>query len=100
MMPLNTVKNVGFQKMLYTFEPHYVLPDRKAITHHYMPEMYRQVKIKITEAMKRGLLYFSLTTDAWTSRASNSYVTHTVHYIDEKSGELNLSGELKENLAK
>jgi len=34
-----------------------------------MPEMYRQVKIKITdvEAMKQILLYFSLTTDAWTS---------------------------------
>jgi len=61
-----------------------VLPDRKAITHHYMPEMYRQVKIKRAEAMKRGLLYFSLTTDAWTSQVSNSYVTHAVDYIDEK----------------
>jgi len=42
MIPLSTVNNVGFQKMLNTFEPYYVLPDRKAITHHYMPEMYKQ----------------------------------------------------------
>ena len=102
--------------MLHTFEPRYVLPDRKAINHHYMPEMYRQIKIKITEAMKQGLLYFPLTTNAWTSRASNSYVMHTVHYIDEKwnlcnnvldTAEIttehtavNLSGELKESLVK
>jgi len=67
MMPLSTVNNVGFQKMLNTFEPRYVLPDRKAITHHYMPEMYSQVKTKVNEGMKRGVLYFSLTTDVWTS---------------------------------
>ena len=33
--------------------------------------------------MQQGLTYFSLTKDALTSRASHSYVTHTVHYIDE-----------------
>ena len=83
MMPFSTVNNIGFQKMLNTFEPRYVLPDRKAITHNYMPEMYAQVKTNVTTAMKRGLVYFSLTTDAWTSRANHSYITHTVHYIDE-----------------
>ena len=40
MMPFSTVTNVGFQKMLYTFEPRCVLPDRKTITQHYMPEIY------------------------------------------------------------
>ena len=48
-----------------------------------MPEIHEKVKSKMTEAMQRGLTYFSLTTDAWTSRANHSYVTHTVHYIDE-----------------
>jgi len=66
--------------------------------------------------MKRGVLYFSLTTDAWTSQASHSYITHTVHYIDEEwnlcgnilhTAEItaehtavNLSSELKNSLAK
>ena len=80
---LSTVSNVGFQRMLHTFEPRYVLPDRKTITQHYMPEIYQQVKTNVTEAMKRGLVYFSLTTDAWTSKANHSYITHTVHYINE-----------------
>jgi len=26
---------------------------------------------------------FSLTTGGWTSRANHSYITHTIHYIDE-----------------
>ena len=58
MMPFSTINNIGFQKMLNTFEPRYVLPDRKAITHNYMPEMYAQVKTNVTTAMKRGLVYF------------------------------------------
>jgi len=33
--------------------------------------------------MARGLKKFSLTTDGWTSWANHSYITHTVHYIDE-----------------
>jgi len=59
------------------------LLDRKIITNHCMPEIHEKVKYKMTETMQRGLTYFSLTTDAWTSRANHSYVTHTVHYIDE-----------------
>ena len=35
----------------------------KTIIQHYMPEIYEQVKSNVTEAMKRGLVYFSLTTD-------------------------------------
>ena len=69
--------------MLRTFEPHYVLPDKKPINNHYMPEIHEKVKKRMTVAMQKGLTYFSLTTDAWTSRANHSYVTHTVHYIDQ-----------------
>ena len=77
-MPFSTVSNVGFQKMLHTFEPRYVLPDGKTITQHYMPEIHEQVKSSVTEAMKRGLVYFSLTTDTWMFRANHSYIMHTV----------------------
>ena len=83
MMPFSTVNNVGFQKMLHTFEPLYVLPDRKAITQHYIPEIFEHMKANVIQAMKQGVVYFSLTTDAWTFRANHSYSMHTVHYIDE-----------------
>ena len=83
MRPFSTVSNEGFKDMLKTFEPRYVLPDRKTITQHYMPEIYSQEKTKITQAIKNGLCFFSITTDGWTSRANHSYITHTVHYINE-----------------
>ena len=114
MMPFSTVSNKGFQDMLHTFEPRYVLPDRKTITQHYMPDMYQREKMKITRAMEKDLIFFSITTDGWTSRANHSYITHTVHYIDESwklcshlldtaelsSGHtgVNLASELQESL--
>ena len=83
MLPFSTVNNVGFRKMLYTFEPRYVLPDRKAFSHHYIPEIYEKERLRIANAMKQGVKYFSVTTDGWTSRANHSYITHTIHYVDE-----------------
>jgi len=80
MMPFSTVCNVGFQKMLRTFEPRYVLPDRKTTTNHYMPEIHEKVKNKMAEDMQQDLTYFCLTTGAWISRANG---THAVHYIDQ-----------------
>jgi len=117
MMPLNAVSNVGFQRCSTPLNHDTCCQtEKQSHTTTCQKCTYRQVKIKITEAMKRGLLYFSLTTGAWTSRASSSYVTHTVHYIDEKwnlcsnvldTAEIttehtavHLSGELKESLAK
>lgn len=94
--------------MLHTFELRYVLPDRKAITHHYVLTI---MKMKIMNVMEQGLEYYVLTTDAWTFCATQSYVTHTVHYINKtwnlcshllelevEHSALNLSDELKESL--
>ena len=65
--------------MLHGFEPRYVPPDRKTITQHYI-RMYEHERTKIMNAMAQGVEYYTLTTDAWTSCATESYVTHTVHY--------------------
>ena len=43
--------------------------------------MYQTEKMKITRTMEKDLIFFS--TDGWTSRANHSYITHTVHYINE-----------------
>ena len=34
------------------------------------------------DAMGKGVHWFAMTTDGWTSRAYHSYVAHTVHYFD------------------
>jgi len=113
MMLYSTVSNIGFQRILCNFEPRYVLPDRKTITNHYIPAMHEN-ESKVTKSMQQDLVYFLLTTDAWTSRANHSHVTHTVHYIGEnwklcchvldtceitaEHSDENLAGELHESL--
>ena len=116
MLPISIVNNVGFRAMLRTFEPRYVVPDRKTFSQNYIPEIYQSEKARIAAAMTRGLKNFSLTTDGWTSRANHSYITHTMHYIDElwnlhahlldtaemplEHTGVNLADELKDSLAR
>ena len=82
-LPVSIVNNVGFRTMLHTFEPRYIVPDRKTFSQNYIPEMYQCEKTRIVGTMKHGLKNFSLTTDGWTSRANHSYISRIVHYIDE-----------------
>jgi len=83
MLPISIINTVGFRAMLHTFKPGYMVPDRKTFSQNYIPEIYLSEKARIAAAMALGLKNFSLTTDEWTSHANHSYITHTVHYIDE-----------------
>ena len=84
MLPVSITSNADFLNMLHTFEPRFVLPDRKTFTQHYLPELYESGRARVATAMKYGLKYFSLTIDGWTSCANHSYIAHTIHYIDNK----------------
>jgi hypothetical protein len=81
--PLDTVNDKGFRHLFSSFEPRYTPPDRKTITNYYLPELYLREKEKIEEQMEHAL-YFAVTTDGWTSRANHSYLSLTVHYIDDE----------------
>ena len=84
MLPVSITSKACFLNTLHTFEPRFVLPDRKTLTQHYLPELYESERARIATALKCSLKYFLLTTDGWTSRANHSYITHTIHYIDDK----------------
>ena len=81
--PLDTVNDKGFRHMLTSFEPRYIPPDRKAITNHYLPDLYVKQKERIAREMGQAS-YFAVTTNGWTSRANESYLSLTVHYIDKE----------------
>ena len=51
--PLNTVNDKGFCHLLTSFEPRYVPLDRKAITNHYLPDLYVQQKERILRKWHR-----------------------------------------------
>ena len=81
--PIDTVNNKEFRHLINLLEPKYTPPDRKTIMNNYLPELYMREKQRIERQMERAT-HFAITTDGWTSRANDSYVALTVHYIDEE----------------
>lgn len=83
MRPLSVVENDGFRHMLTTLEPRYTIPSRQHITDTALPNLYKQVKATVLDAVgSAGRV--ALTCDAWTSRATESYVTITAHHVTDE----------------
>ena len=46
-----------------------------------MVQLYEREKSKIADQIGTGTNHFTITADAWSSRAAHSYISCTVHYI-------------------
>ncbi|KAL4126349.1 hypothetical protein QTP88_010571 [Uroleucon formosanum] len=79
MLPFSTVENKGFRSFISTIEPLYSIPLRKSITTR-IEKMYID-KSKSIKNIIENINYISLTTNGWTSRAIDSYLTFTAHYF-------------------
>lgn len=82
LQPYSAVERDGFKFMMKTIEPRYVIPSRAYFTDTAVPELYRETKLKVGEAVANARV--ALTCDHWTSRATESYATFTAHYITEE----------------
>lgn len=80
--PYSVVENEGFVCMLQTAEPRYAIPSRKFFTETAVPQLYNETKRKVASALTETTKV-ALTCDAWTSRATKSFVTFTAHYITD-----------------
>ncbi|KAK9961837.1 hypothetical protein ABG768_007237 [Culter alburnus] len=82
MRPYSVVENVGFRRLMKVMEPNYVIVSRKHLSEEVIPNMYQTVKdgvmCKLKTAERVGI-----TSDTWTSVATESYMSVTAHYIDE-----------------
>ena len=78
--PLSVVEGKGFQHMVKTLEPRYSLPGRTYFTTTLIPQMYEESVLKVKAALSSARVV-ALTTDGWTSRATESYVTVTSTHI-------------------
>ena len=80
--PLSIVSDTGFRRFSKAIDPSYILPNRKTISNTLMPQLYsrikEEVKVKVSNASA-----VCLTTDAWTSRTTTSFMAVTCHFIDE-----------------
>ena len=79
--PFNIVENLGFQNMIAVLDPRYNIPSRPHFSGKVIPELYEKVSSQVRQDLRGN--YVAITTDGWTSRATESYVTITSSHIDE-----------------
>ncbi|KAJ4943422.1 hypothetical protein JOQ06_005923, partial [Pogonophryne albipinna] len=81
MAPVSVVEKPGFQKLVKTLDPKYKLPGRKYFAEKALPALYVEVREKVTNQLT-NVTHFSTTTDLWSSRTCEPYLSLTVHYVD------------------
>ena len=95
--PINLIAGRGFKSLITYLEPVYQLPTATHFT-HLIKRKYAAVKERVCLILKEQADYIAITTDLWTSIATEGYLTVTFHYLDAswqmgsiKSGTLPLS---------
>ena len=73
------VEGTGFKQLMNYIEPAYVVPSRTHIT-SIICKKYHTIKEEMLSSVE-SILSVSLTTDIWTSRAVQAYITVTIHFI-------------------
>ncbi len=81
MRPISVVDGSGFRNLLHTLDSRYKMVSRNHLLERYLVPMHNLCK----EAVKLDIAQspsHSFTTDAWSSKSMESYITTTAHYID------------------
>ena len=81
LQPLTIVENKGFRDLLTEIDPRYEMVSRKRLTQQLLPEKYYAEKANLMQEMD-GVEYITITTDCWTSRQTEGYMTVTAHFIN------------------
>ena len=80
--PYSVVENAGFRFMIKTTEPKYVIQSCQLFTEKAVSELSNETQAKVTEALAKATRV-AVTCDAWTSRATQAFLTSTAHYITD-----------------
>lgn len=78
--PFTIVEEPQFIKLLYEANPRYLVPSKTTLRNKLIGDMYNKMEIKLKEILK-NVDFVSLTADHWTSKATESYMTVTCHFI-------------------
>nr|XP_055029935.1 E3 SUMO-protein ligase ZBED1-like [Misgurnus anguillicaudatus] len=79
--PLSMVEDKGFRGMISTFNPKYNMPSRTYFT-QLMEKKHRDITEKLKAVLKQTECV-ALTTDIWTSVATEAYLGVTCHFLGE-----------------
>ena len=81
MMPISFCESKGFEDFMKILEPGYSCPCRQTITKR-LQLLYEEKRKKVLTEMS-STQHASLSVDGWSSRAQDSYVGTTAHFIDK-----------------
>ncbi len=82
MVPFQTVERRGFKAMIRAIDPRYEVPSRKYFTETEMPKLYAELRENVEKELC-DLKYFATTTDLWSSRTMEPFLSLTIHYITD-----------------
>jgi len=92
LLPTSFVENEGFRSFINILEPGYKIPCRKTMRKR-IEALYSDELIKVQNTINKVETSIALTTDGWTSRSLDSYVTITG--IEMKMKEILITLQLK-----
>lgn len=81
MAPMTTVEKDGFKKLIRTLDKRYCVPSRNYFSHVGIPAPYKCHENVETEL--RSVLNIASTSDLWSSRAMEPYMSLTIHFIND-----------------
>ena len=81
MRPFSQVDSTAFRELILECLPRFKFPSSNTMKENIIPRIYEHVAQSVREDIPGNVV--SVTTDSWTSRATKSYVTITVHYISD-----------------
>ncbi|KAI4878296.1 hypothetical protein NFI96_010735, partial [Prochilodus magdalenae] len=82
MLPMRLVESESFTELVNVLEPRYTVPSRKYFSGTALPTLYNDTR-RAVEKEVQNLTHFATTTDLWSSRTSEPYLSLTIHFIDE-----------------
>ena len=83
LQPASVVEDTGFRHLVHTLDPRYQLPSRRSLMRSQLPDVYEKIKANLKERISK-VQFCSITTDLWTSRTTESYITVTCHFVKER----------------
>ena len=81
MHPCSIVNDKGFNKFVNLLDSLYQLPSRRNLMRK-LPGKFEEVKAQVKTQLNSAA-HVCLTTDIWTSRTTEGYITVTCHFISE-----------------
>lgn len=79
LLPISFVEGKGFLELLAFLEPNYSVISRRTVLRR-LQLLYSEVKQKVKDKLQQADSV-ALTTDLWTSRATDSFITVTCHAL-------------------